>query len=712
MPINIRVKQHNSLLYLAAFIFVGTGCSPLRNSNYEEFLSLKYEIPECSKTYTYSTSTTLTGTAKFFKRGVNLVTQFESESGVQVLKLKNMTQGDPLVDPLPIKFAEIAVYNSNNQIVQCGKTNASGALKAVNATSDLVIPKIAGTYTVRVFSRMNIALSKMTANAVVKSDKYTNEVYFISAFASSNGIDDANVNLLAYARQTDSIGVEGGPFNILNSIYASYQFINANTGATAISCLNSKLNVFWKLGFNPNQYVLPDLDPVLVPSGTFYDHTISSLFVSGGKLGNFTFEPAAHFDDYVIIHELGHHIENVCGSLLSPGGQHFVIARDDPRMTWAEGWANFFAAEVMFNSIGNTDSAINIINPEFKNKMVAAGITPTTWTYFFASVGFADSVQNIGSGSGFMFDLKRAGNSPDSWQTGPFIGQPFDKVDPTRYPGEGHFREGAITRGLFKLANICGGTCITASPIAFEFFWKSMDKLTGIGRSVFTFKSSSNFMETLKSMVTWDAAKIAFNQAATSEALHLFSDGAYTSGGVNKWVPYGTYLQTVTGGACGIGSFHIEPRFDDPVLTGTNSDQRYSNHFYTIDLNILNGLDEIQVVFGSDPFLAGGTVTEFDILLFQEGYTYNGDYYCPSLEADGTTCKVNYQPSRTTNSSVVKSDRRSGAITTKVIRDLQQLDRSKRYLLNIRAYTANISTSPLTEYTYAIKNQSGANLCP
>lgn len=711
MPINIRVKNHYFYTYLTGLIFVSAGCSPLRNSNYEEYLSLKYELPECSQSYTYATTTTLSGTAKFFKRGVNLVTQYETEGGAQVLKLKNMTQGDPLVDAIPIKFAEVAVYNSNNQIVQCGKTNATGALKAINATSDLLIPKIAGSYTVRVFSRMNQALSKLTASAVVKKDKYTNEVYFISSTAISNGIDDSNVNLIAYARQTDSADVEGGPFNILNSIYASYQYINSNTGTVPLSCLNSKFSVYWKLGFNPAQYYKPETDPSLLPSITFYDKTINSLFISGGKLGNFTFEPAAHFDDYVIIHELGHHIENVCGSLLTPGGSHYAITRTDPRLAWAEGWSNYFAAQVMYNSIGNADSTIDIINPEFKNKMIAAGISATSWTYFFASVGFSDSVQNIGSGSGFMFDFKRAGNSPDTWQSGEYVGQSFDKVDPTRYPGEGHFREGAISRGLFKLSNICGGTCITAAPLAFEYFWKSMDKITGIGQSVYTFKSSADFMERLKAQVTWDAAKVTFNQSATSEALHLFSDGAYTSGSINKWIPYGTYLTNVTAGTCGIGTFHIEPRFDDPVLTGSNSDQRYSNHFYTIDLNVLTGLDQIQVVFGSAP-IAGGTATEFDILLFEEGYEFNGDYVCPSYESDGTTCKVTYQASRGTNATVIKSDRRSGGLTTKTVRDLQLLNHNKRYLLNIRAYTANISTSPLTEYTYEIKNQTGANICP
>lgn len=691
------MKKLKLYLYFTVLIFVGASCSPMKNSQFEEYLSLKYEAAECSQTINYTSTVALTGTAKFFKRGVNLVTEFES--GTSNLKLKNMTQGDPLVNALPIQFAEVGVFTTDNQLVQCGKTDATGNLKAIDGVSDLLIPATAGSFSVRVYARMNHELTKSSVNVAIKIDKYTNEVYFISGLVSANGVDGANVDLLAYARQTDSSSVDGGAFNILNSIYTSYKYIDDNTSnAVDTSCLSSRLNAYWKLGFNPAQYAYPDQDPTLLPTATFYDQDEKSLFISGGKLGNFSFESAAHFDDYVIIHELGHHIENVCGSLFSPGGQHQIITRIDPRLAWAEAWANYFAAQVMYSSI-------NSINPEFTVKMTSAGITETQWTYLFASEGFSDSVQNIGNGSGFMFDLKKPGNNPDSWQMGPYMGQAFDKVNSTLYPGEGHFREGAITRGLFKLSNTCGGSCIAATPIDFESMWKSMDKTTGIGQSGFAFKSSSDFIENLKNQITWNVAK---QETANSEALNLFSDGAYSSMGIHKWIPYGTYLTNLSSGACAAGVFHIEPRSDEPVLTGTNSDQRYSNHFYTIDFSVLSELDEISVSFS----WVAGTNTEFDILLFEEGYEFNGDYTCPSYSSDGFSCAVSYQASRGTNTTVVKSDRRSGTALTKTIRGLQQLDTSKRYLLNIRAYTANKSISASTEYAYEIKNQNGDFICP
>lgn len=701
------MKHHYFYLYFGVLYFLMTGCSGIKNSRYNEFLSQKYEIPECNQTYTYTNTTTLTGSAEFFKRGVNLVMQGPN--------LKNMTLGDPLNTPLPIRYAEVAVYNSQNQIVQCGKTDHEGKLKALNAIGNLTIPATAGTYTVRVYSRMNHTLIQggkpdFKINLAVKKDKYTNELHYLSTAFSSNGVDDSAASLIAYARQTDSLQVEGGAFNILNAIYTTYDYIRTNTGAVNTTCLNNKFNVYWRLGFNPAQYVYPDLDPSGLSNGSFYDQSINSLFITGGRLGNITLDVTNHFDDYVIIHETGHHIENVCGRLLTPGGSHQIITRIDPRLAWAEGWANYLAAQVMHAKITN-------LNPEFPSKMLAAGIPDTSWTYLFASEGFSDSLQNIGSGSGFMFDLKKPGNNPDTWQSGIYSGQSFDKVDPSRYPGEGHFREGAITRGLFKLTNDCGANCIaTGDEISFENIWRSMDKLTGIGRAQYNFKSSSDFMEVLKSVIgggTWGTDYRAFVEGTTNEAMHLWSDGIYqdtTDNTIFRWMPYGTYLNTITPAACA-RTLHIEPRPDDPVLTGTNSDQRYSNHYYTVDLNLLAGLNEIRVNFTKvNP---SGTNTEFDLMLYEAtNYFSVDDYSCTGARDQYGTCLTSFQPSRGTNNFVVRSDRRSGTIPMKVIRDLNLLDKNKNYILNIRAYTANRSINTLTEYQYNMTNQNGDNICP
>ncbi len=704
--------------YLIFILFLGAAsCSPLKNSKYDEYLSLKYEIEPCTTSFTYSSSTVLNGLAEYYKRGVNLV--------VQNSQLKSMHLGDPMSAPLPIRSAEVVVYDWNNQVVQCGITDSDGILKALDRTSSLRIPATPGDYYVRVYSRINKTLTfagkpDFDANIVVKKDKYTNELYFLSSDFYSNGTDESSVNLTAYARQTDSLEVNGGAFNILNTLYSAYDYIRANTGTTNTTCLNEKLNVYWKAGFNPVQYYYPEAEPTSLASNSYYDDSNSSLFITGGKLGNINLERTDHFGDYVILHELAHHVENECGSLLSPGGTHAVISRIDPRLSWAEGWANYFAAMVAFDQV-------DVLLPEFRQKMTSAGFTNSNWTYFFGSEGFSDSVQNVGNGSGFMFDLKKDGKNPDSWQEGSFFGIPFDRVDPAKYPGEGHFREGAITRGLFKLSVSCGtgGHCIdsvSGTPITFSSMWSSMDNITGIGSSSFPFKSSEVFLQVLKNDVlapaTWNTSYKNFNEATTSEALHLFSDNAFTSGtgvtAVNRWVPYATPLQNrvIGGGACLSGVYYIEPRPDDPVLTATNSDQRYSNHYYLVDLNQLSGLDEIHVTFNK--ISSTGINTEFDILLYKENYFYNIDYACSAYSATTGEC-TSYIPSRGVTSDVVKSDRRSGSISLtgpKIIRGLSSLDPNQKYLLNIRAYTVNKSINTSTDYQYTIKDENGSTLCP
>ncbi len=683
------------VLFLSLYF---NACTGIENSQYYEYLSTSTEAPECLTEYFYFPSIRLSGTAKFFKRGVNLVTQYNSTTGKT--DLKNLILGNPLQNALAIRFAEVVIYDSKNKIIQCGLTDSAGNLKAVDGTSEIQLPPTADVISVQVLSRMNVPITSSTnpgkpifnANVAIKQDKYTNKLYTLAQNLSSNGRDDLGVDLIAYARQTESAEINGGAFNILNSILTTYLYISDNTGVVNTQCLATKLNTYWKAGFNPFQYAYPNSDPSTLSAGSFYaGNDDKSLNISGGRLGNTSIENTDHFDDYVIIHELGHFIEDNCGQLLSPGGPHYVLSRIDPRLAWSEGWANYLAAQVMYNKISD-------INPEFEGKMVLAGFTSSTdrkWSFFSSTIGFDDSVLNVGNGSGVMFDLKKPGNNPDQWQTGKYAGSSFDKVDGTKYLGEGHFREGAITRGLFKLSNLCGTTCALAA-VPFEVFWSAMDNITGVGIPSVKFKSSHDVLEKVKANGAWNANR---QSVAESEALHLVSDGAYASGAIDSWVPFGAPLQFKQSLPC-THTNYIQPRSEDPILTATNSDQRYSNHYYTIDFSSIPIIDDISVAF---TLVGGGTPTEFDILLFKENYTFNIDYSCSNLDSNGN-CLTSFVPTRTTTSDVIRSDRRSGStISTKKISQLSSLDPNQKYLLNIRAYTPGKTIAPTTQYSYVIK---------
>ena len=122
------MRTNRKLQLICGLTLYLMACAPIKNSQYEYYSTLVSETKECLENHAYPTSTTLTGTALFFKRGLNLVL----ESGA----LKNLSLGDPLITGLPIRYAEVAVYNSTKEIVQCGITDSLGFLKAIDGTSD------------------------------------------------------------------------------------------------------------------------------------------------------------------------------------------------------------------------------------------------------------------------------------------------------------------------------------------------------------------------------------------------------------------------------------------------------------------------------------------------------------------------------------------------------------------------------------------------
>lgn len=617
-------------------------------------------------------------------------------------RLKNMVLGDPLSDALPIQNAEIAIYDSSFQLVQCGQTDTNGNLKSTDAVSDIYLPNIAQTYLVRVLARTNYIYGAADnyIDVSVKKDIYRNEVHFIESSVYSDGVSGASTDLVALARQeSDNMEITGGAFNILNNIQRSYDYIKSTTTLGATNCLSTKLNVYWKAGFNPMQYLDPTGDPNSISNTSYFLQATNELFITGGQLGDVSLSNTDHFDDFATIHELGHFIEKNCGQFTSPGGSHALVVRIDPRVAWSEGWSNYFATQVLNVKMPLIDSTMDA-------KLLAASETHG-WTFFFNSTGFSDSFQNIGNGLGFLIDFKAAGTNPGEYTSGAYIGSTFDKVSPTLYIGEGHTREGAISRGLFKLANDCGSYCIsTSDKISFGDIWSSMDQISGIAQpsEVTPFLSSYNFISKLKTThIPWVTSH---DTTIASEALHVAS-GDFTSGIQTVWPGYGKKL---IADSCNLT---IEPRTDDPSLTGTNSDQRYSNQYYTVQIDTLPvGTTGLSVTFTKTT----GTDTDHDILLFKSGFKFNDDYRCTQENASGG-CSGTWVAQRTITSDVVKSDRRTGSPLstsyTKTISSLNDLDPTQKYLLNIRAYTANKSIGASTAYTYTIRTTPGnIQLCP
>ncbi len=696
--------MRNNHIFLSLFILLPTvffqfGCSGGLGSQASLATNFSAEVALCNKEISYPTGVILTGTAKFYKRGTEMVTTIVSSQ----LQLSNMVLGDPIANALPIQNAEVAVYDQNLKLVQCGSTDSSGALKSLNTTSDLYLPSIAQNYRVRVLARSNYQYTSDPNDFIsvsIKKDTYKNEVHFIENFVYSDGASGANLDLVALARQESyDMEITGGAFNILNNIQQSYDYIKNHTTAGTTNCLSTKFDVFWKAGFNPMQYQNPQADPNTLANTSFYLSSTNQLFISGGQLGDISLSNTDHFDDFATVHELGHFVEKNCGQFTSPGGSHAFLSRIDQRLAWSEGWANYFATHVLNSQMSNIDPTMN-------SKLVAVNETQG-WTFFFNSSGFSDSVQNVGNGSGFMIDFKKAGTNPGAYVSGSHTGTSYDIVNPALYKGEGHTREGAITRGLYKLTHDCGSFCIsTAEIIPFTEIWQSFDRNTGFAQPGITtpFVGSYNFLTQLKTIHTsWNSSH---DNTIAAEALHI-ADSDFTASGRLLWTGYGKRLAS---GACNLT---IEPHFDDPSLTGTTSDQRYSSHNYTVDLNTLPvGTSSLSVAFTK----SAGTDLDHDLLLFKAGFEFNDDYRCTKENASGV-CTGTWAPIRTINSDVLRSDRHAvsalSTTYTKTISSLDLLSVTEMYLLNIRSYTAGKSVSTNTKYDYVITaNPSGAIVCP
>lgn len=706
------------LILITLFLFAAftQSCGPRLSSEAKEYLSQSVEVPECTTAYTYTDSINVAAQAVFYKRSTDPV--------IVDNKIKNMILSDPIINPLPIPYAEVAIYTEGTkQLVQCGRTDFSGNITSLSGGA-LTIPDTPQSYIIRVYARANktMPLKHFVANAAVKEDPYTNKVYYLEDTFTSDGVATTPIELIAYARQTDDVDIKGGAFNIYNNFIQAYAYLDSQLTVpdAELTCLSTKFSMYWKAGFNPVQYEYPSSDPQTLDNTSFYKSDTDSFFITGGQLGDISLSNTDHFDDFASIHEMGHFIEDQCGRFDTPGGIHSIIVRMDGRLVWHEAWANYFAAVV-------TNTRQNYLNPELTTKLSAGPTGDLTWSYLFNSIGFSDSVQNVGNGTGFMMDLKKPGTAPGEWQIAPYFGVTFDQVNPALYPGEGHFREGAISRALFKmttppasLCSSCGTSVYASSPVVFNSMWQAFDAQGGMGDATNHFSSSNQFLENLKTVITPATWASSVKGVADAEALQLFSDNNLGSAGLKytqvvsgtshlNWVPVGHKLVQ---GACAKPTA-IQPRSDDPGFTGVNSDQRYSNHFYMIDPSTLVGLDTISVTF---QFITG-TSTDHDLIIYEEGYRFNGDYSCKVTENEDGSCPTNeYVPSRTTNAWVVASNRAAAAtLNTSYVKTVSnlaiKLDPTKKYLLNIRAFTPSKSLSNATLYKYSMTSNLGT-LCP
>lgn len=376
---------------LTAFVFLYNACGPAESSATPVVAEKTY----CGSAQGQSgTTVTITGSAGYFYRT-------PSASGLSAVS--GTTK--------PIRYAEFHVVDSSGNIKQCGETDGSGNFS-------FPITQSSSALTIHIISRAYNSTYKVS----VLTDPTSNEYHKITKSFTPSSTQSIGA-VTASATGT----LEGGAFNILDKILDANLFLASTTAGcgslsgtyngTAFTCApfspDYKAQIYWKPGFNPNTYLGASATNTL----SFYDPEEDKIYICGGVSGDVNSSDTDHFDNAVIIHEYGHFLENHYSVSDSPGGAHSGTKALDPRLVLSEGYQNFFQGAVQ--SLTSDPHYIDTIgNPSGS-----------------ASVAFYVPLEY------------KCSNNTNNCVTGP---SPFDAAT---LSGEGNFREFAISRTLFDLAD-------------------------------------------------------------------------------------------------------------------------------------------------------------------------------------------------------------------------------------------------------------------
>ncbi len=154
---------------------------------------------------------------------------------------------------------------------------------------------------------------------------------------------------VAYLSLRVPAGTVGGAFNIMDVYTSGAEFVSSLAASSV-----PKLNVYW-----PNSV-----------SGTYYC-TASSGCVNGEGIYVLSDPPSPQdgaydtdeYDDDVLWHEYGHFVADRFSRDDSPGGAHAFTVNDyDLRLSWSEGWGDFFETAVKA-WLNDTNPALLSVDP-------------------------------------------------------------------------------------------------------------------------------------------------------------------------------------------------------------------------------------------------------------------------------------------------------------------------------------------------------------
>lgn len=161
---------------------------------------------------------------------------------------------------------------------------------------------------------------------------------------TSTPLDDSTGNSFTTVSPLAKASDIGGAFNILDIFSHANELIrnagpcnsvsNASARSATAPCVPPPLTAYWEPGSS---------------NGTFYDDQQDAIFILGGGT---TDGDTDEYDDSVIAHEYGHFVVAHFSHDNSPGGTHTITDNaEDIRLSFSEGWGNFFSSAVRNNPL-------------------------------------------------------------------------------------------------------------------------------------------------------------------------------------------------------------------------------------------------------------------------------------------------------------------------------------------------------------------------
>lgn len=650
-----------TLIFSALFILSGCGGNSFDG---RDLVSTNPTTPEPAY---YGTPTDIpdsaavrvTMSAKFLYRALDF-TPGGSSNGLSSVVSQSQALGIP--------YAEFHIYDSAGNRIQQGETTSVGLVQ-------FELPKTAGSYTIKVFSRAFNSYAKVS----VLEDIYANTPYSISTTFTitstdiNTGTKDlSSTPMFAEADENLAAKLEGGAFNIMYNIVMANDYIrrniqkNGESGSTGIPSSDpnkwwvaDKVSIFWKAGFNPYTYFGGSA------ALSFYSPGNSKLYILGGTNGDVRASDTDHFDDSIILHEYAHFLEDIYGHSQSPGGSHtgnFII---DPRLAWSEGWANFFQAAVLTGADAYENSALESRMPPSNKKR---------YQYYIDTYGYKGSKSY---GINIAFNLAEIGTSTS-----------YDNV--SSHPQDtGIFREVSIARTLYKgtrgttekypdsLSTKFGG------GILFGDIWKVFAGEDTAGHSKayplnYSFNNKSHYPLPNGGLFNWLLKK---NNVSSSKWEDILAEERQTVGTQH-------YAYLLESGVCTSTGAFTNATAEKPMMASDpidRSDQQMNNDFY---LYYHDGSGSSL----SMSYSTTGTAMDLDLILYKTNYVYFEDaYWVRGRSSD----------------SIVKQSRTAGVASEQI--SLSGLS-TGYYLINIKV-NMNQSYSPITgTATYTIKKDA-STLC-